>query len=81
MKLYVIFGQRKENYEGQYAPEALEVINEYANDDNPTWLGDKFREIQKQEDMKSVKIVTVVINNKNLSDIMNPKNELEGEIK
>jgi hypothetical protein len=41
MRLYVIFGQRKERYEGELAPEALDVMDEYCNDDNPSWLPDK----------------------------------------
>lgn len=34
MKLFVLFGQRKESYEGEYAPEALLVWDEYMVDDN-----------------------------------------------
>lgn len=38
MKIYVLMGQRKERYPGEYAPEALECIHEYGHDDNPEYL-------------------------------------------
>lgn len=38
MKLYVLFGQRKETYEGQFAPEALDVIDEYSMEDNTEYM-------------------------------------------
>lgn len=39
MKLYIIFGLRTEQYPGQNAPEALEVIDEYTlEDDCPDFL-------------------------------------------
>lgn len=35
MHLYVLFAQRKEGYPGEFGPEALEVVDCYAADDNP----------------------------------------------
>jgi len=35
MKLYVMFGQREESYDGQYAPEALDFSwDEYSVEEN-----------------------------------------------
>ena len=33
MLLYVLFGQRKENYDGQYGPEALAICDEFVYDE------------------------------------------------
>lgn len=38
MRVYVLFGQRVETYDGQYAPEALDVIDEYTVEDNPQYM-------------------------------------------
>lgn len=34
MKLFVLFAQRIQNYDGEYAPEALEVATEFMLDEN-----------------------------------------------
>ena len=34
MRIHVLFGQRKEDYDGQYAPEALLAWDEYSREDN-----------------------------------------------
>lgn len=38
MRIYVLFGQRKEQYDGQHAPEALDVIDEYSVDSNAGFM-------------------------------------------
>jgi hypothetical protein len=38
MILHVLMGQRKESYPGQYAPEALAIIDEYGHSDNPDYM-------------------------------------------
>lgn len=38
MNVRILFIQRKEGYEGEYAPEALLVDDEYTEDDNPKWF-------------------------------------------
>jgi len=37
MKIHVLFGQRKEEYVGQFAPEAIDAIDEFALDKNPEY--------------------------------------------
>ena len=36
MYLHILFGQRKESYPGEYAPEALLCWTEYDIEENPT---------------------------------------------
>ena len=82
MKLKVIFGQRIERYEGQYAPEALEIMTEYDYSDNPEWLHNKLKEYTSLEEFYSVEIVDIEIDDKKLNSILYKKNNtLEGEIK
>jgi len=35
MKLHILFGHRQEDYEGQYAPEALVCWDEFCVEENP----------------------------------------------
>lgn len=59
MKLYVIFAQRKERYEGEYAPEALELMDEYGVEENGAWLATKLEEHRKNSDLAAVEIVAI----------------------
>jgi hypothetical protein len=59
VNIYVIFAQRIESYEGQYAPEALEVMDEYGYDENAEWLESRLEPIKKQGDIVNAKIFKV----------------------
>lgn len=61
MDLYVIFAQRKCDYEGQYALEALAVADEYTMDENPDYILEKLQEYKKSDEFEEVKIVIVQI--------------------
>jgi hypothetical protein len=47
MDLFVLVGQRKEAYAGQYSREALAVIDEIGDSENPDYMRD---ELKKQTD-------------------------------
>ena len=38
MKLRCLFGMRKEAYEGEYGPELLVAVDEFTDDENPTFF-------------------------------------------
>lgn len=57
MDIYVLMGQRKCRYAGEYAPEALEVINEYGNDENPDFLIDKKKEYESSSEFDAVAVI------------------------
>lgn len=61
MKLYVVMAQRKERYEGEYAPEALAVIAEYGNDDNPDYLRDEVAQSRASDEFTAVEIVALEV--------------------
>lgn len=41
MLLKVLFIQRKESYEGEFAPEPLVVVDEFTHEENPEWFEKK----------------------------------------
>lgn len=61
MDLYILFGQRRERYEGQHAPEALEVIDEYVWEENGQWLRGRREERRANEgsEWAALKIIRV----------------------
>lgn len=61
MKIYVIFGQRIESYEGENAPEARDVIDEYSDEGNPEWLIQKLAEHRKESSFESVELIAIEI--------------------
>jgi len=48
MILHCLFIQRKEQYEGQYAPELMSAIDEYTWDENPEGSEKEFQVILDQ---------------------------------
>lgn len=72
MILKVLFIQRKESYEGQYAPEALCCVDEYAEEENPTWFQDQCKkelEVVKN-DIISSKIIEIDIDQSKIRKIL-----------
>lgn len=41
MEIFVLFAQRKEHYEGEYAPECLAVMSEWDMEENPAYMTDE----------------------------------------
>jgi hypothetical protein len=66
MRIYVLFGQRKCRYEGEYAPEALAVIDEFGMDENPKYLEEKKEECVLSNDFVSLDIIPVEIPSKDI---------------
>lgn len=60
-KVHVLFGQRKCRYDGEYAPEALEICDEYMADENPDWIAEKKMEYEKSNEFSSLAVVPIVI--------------------
>jgi hypothetical protein len=71
--IHVLFGQRKCAYEGQYAPEALEIADENAYDDNPEWLLVKKEQNEISEEFTAVAIVTITLPFEAIVARLNPK--------
>ena len=61
MKLYVIFAQRKCSYADQYAPEALAVLDQYAYDENPSWLQSQLEHHKGNPDFAAVDLFAIYL--------------------
>lgn len=61
MRLYILFGQRKQRYAGEYAPEALEIMDEFAFDENPGWLSEKQDDYHVSDEFEALQIVPVTV--------------------
>jgi len=59
VKTYVIYGQRKCRYPGEYSLEALDCMSEADIDGNPEYLEQKLAEYQAGGEFDRVAIVTL----------------------
>jgi len=83
MKLYVLFAQRECAYPGQYAPEALEVMDDVAMDDNCTWLEEQRTKYQKTKEFTAVEIIEVNLGkeaNSKINEALNDYTKVNGEV-
>lgn len=81
MIIKVIFGQRRCSYEGEYAPEALAVIDEYGDYENPEYLIREFENAQASMDYIGLAVVEIEIRDDQLDRILLPaKNPIPGKI-
>jgi hypothetical protein len=64
MNLYIIFAQRKCSYPGEYAPEALHVVDEFSRDENPDWIAEKLAEAQAADEFVSADIICIRLDDK-----------------
>lgn len=72
MKLFVIFGQRKERYPGEYAPEALDCIDDVGQSDNPDFLEGKMAEYTKSNEFESLVVVPLEFSQDALMKMLRP---------
>ncbi len=81
MKLHIIFGQRKCRYAGEYAPEALDIADEYTMEENPDWLSGKLKEHRDSGDFASVEVLIVRVPDKAVDDALAPRApEVDGSV-
>lgn len=81
MILHIIFGQRVCRYEGEYAPEALDIADEFTMDENPEWLASKLAAHKANTDFDSVEVVLVKIPDSAITDALYPKPiTVEGQV-
>lgn len=59
MNLHILFAQRHCNYDGQYAPEVLEAVDEFTIYENPSWLADKLVEAKANDEFVAAEIIVI----------------------
>jgi hypothetical protein len=81
MILRVLFIQRQDSYPGQHAPEAVEIADEYTDDDSPEFLQKKLKE-QTGSDIENAQIIDIEVDQARIMSILRPQNPpIAGTIK
>ncbi len=81
MKLYVLFGQRPCRYDGEYAPEALAVCDEWTEEDNPDYMREQLATEQAKGDFVQLRVIAFNVNGAQVAEALKPKTpELKAEI-
>lgn len=82
MQLLVVMAQRKENYKGQYAPEALAVMTEYGHDENPDYLSEVLAESRECDEFAAVELVRLDVDDDALMAALFPqRNAIKATVK
>jgi len=69
LKLLVIFAQREERYEGQYAPEVVAAVTEFENYDNPEYMEEQLKEAKKNPDFVAATLINIELGDEAADEI------------
>jgi hypothetical protein len=77
MIIYLIVGQRKESYRGEYGPEVLGAEDEFSNDENGgEWLlkeVERYRNPDRAESVfEAVEVITISVPMQKIMDRLRP---------
>lgn len=72
MKLYILFGQRKEKYSGEFGIEAFGCMTEYEYDENQEYLHDMKEKIMQDGDIERAEIITLHVSESAITKILRP---------
>lgn len=72
MKLYILFGQRKCTYDGQYAPEALAVADEWTMDENPDYIDEEYSKYESSKEFSSLAVVPIKVSSAEIDRRLKP---------
>lgn len=75
MDVFLLIAQRKETYPGEYAPEALECMDEYGYSENPEWLDEKKAAAQATGEFERVEIMRLAVDSRAIMRILRPAAE------
>ncbi|HHQ2714248.1 TPA: hypothetical protein ACSPMB_000076 [Pseudomonas aeruginosa] len=76
MKLFVLFGQRKCDYPGQYALEALACMDEVGQSDNPDYLDSEHAKYQESQEFDRLSLIPLEVSEKDIRRIMYPEDQV-----
>jgi len=74
MIFHILVGQRKCDYPGQYAPEALEVMDDNAMGDNEEWMLSAMKEYRDSDEFTHLAIVKVKVGDAAIDAVLFPRN-------
>lgn len=61
MNIFVLFGQRKCSYPGEYAVEALDCADENLHSENPSHLEGMLAKYEKSDEFERLKIIKLAV--------------------
>jgi hypothetical protein len=73
MELFVLIGQRRENYPGEYGMEALACATEYDMDGNPDYLPEEKEKYEASDEFEALAIATLNVDETALKAILFPE--------
>lgn len=73
MNLHILMGQRKCRYEGQYAPEAIAVMDDNGYEDNPEYLDGLLQEHQDSDEFIALAIIVVNVSTQAIERRLTPQ--------
>ncbi len=83
MNLVMLFGQREENYEGQYAPEPLECWSEFEVDENPKGFEEACEciQISSKDEFTAIKVINIEVDQDQIRKLLIGTPTLKGKVK
>ena len=72
MILHILMGQRKESYPGQYGPEALAVMDEHGQSDNPDYLAEEKAKHVHSGEFESLAVIDFKTSHEAIMAVLRP---------
>lgn len=72
MILKVLFIQREQRYEGELAPEAVAIQDEFGDDENPGYLKMEYEKYKAFPDVTNAVIVDIDVAMQEIQKLLNP---------
>ena len=76
MIFHILVGQRKCSYPGEYAPEALEVMDDNAMSDHAEYLRDKLKDYRDSEEFDSIVTIQVRVPDAQIDELLFPASKV-----
>ena len=76
MIFHIMVGQRKCSYPGEYAPEALEVMDDNAMGDNEQYMIDKRKTYNDSSEFDSIVTIQVRVPDEQIDAILFPASKI-----
>ena len=78
MIFHILVGQRVCSYPGEYAPEALEVMDDNAMGDNEEWMLEKMKEYRDSNEFTNLVILQVKVSDAEVDRVLMPSTHVNG---
>jgi hypothetical protein len=70
MKIIMVWGQRKNEYAGQYAPELLTAIDEVGDEHNPDFINSEYKKAVFGGEFDAVRIIITQVYTPDLTHLL-----------